>query len=172
MNETSPHTLRLPLRNRGELRAHALIDAEDSGLTTFTWRLRDDGYVCRTDRSSGKARCVYLHRQIVGLEYGDRRQADHINRDRLDNRRSNLRIVTGAQNSQNLSSTGKSRFRGVYWCRTHRLWVANSTIEGTQRTLGYSHNEIEAARLAERARQEHMPFAQPDPALEVLSGRL
>jgi len=44
-------------------------------------------------------RNVYLHRLILGLTAGE--EADHINRDGLDNRRSNLRVCSRLQNAHN-----------------------------------------------------------------------
>jgi hypothetical protein len=45
------------------------------------------GYAVSTEHK----RMVLMSREILGLERGDKREADHENRDRLDNRRSNLR---------------------------------------------------------------------------------
>jgi len=44
---------------------------------------------------------IRMHREILGLKKGDRRQADHINHNTLDNRESNLRIVNNQQNCFN-----------------------------------------------------------------------
>ena len=43
----------------------------------------------------------YLHRMVLGLERGDKRQADHIDRNTLNNTRQNLRIATQTQNAMN-----------------------------------------------------------------------
>jgi hypothetical protein len=62
---------------------------------------------------------VYLHRAILGLEAGDVRQCDHINRDTLDNRRANLRMATVLENAHNRG--------GVYercWARQMRQEAA------------------------------------------------
>jgi hypothetical protein len=53
---------------------------------------------------SENGRTVYLHRELLGLKHGENRkerQADHINRFRLDNRRANLRIVSAKENCAN-----------------------------------------------------------------------
>ena len=44
---------------------------------------------------------LQMHRVIMGLGPGDRRQVDHKNWDTLDNRRRNLRICTNRENAEN-----------------------------------------------------------------------
>jgi len=44
---------------------------------------------------------ISMHREILGLVKGDKRQADHINHNTLDNREQNLRIVNHKQNHFN-----------------------------------------------------------------------
>lgn len=69
-------------------------------------------------------RHVYLHRLVAGAQKGQ--IVDHINGDTLDNRRSNLRIVSASQNMQNRAkpNTGRqtSRFKGVTRVRGTPLW--------------------------------------------------
>lgn len=72
---------------------------------------------------------------------------DHINRDKLDNRRSNLRIATKAQNRSNstivLSKTG---YKGVHWAKHASKWVAAITISGKSKYLGYWDSPEDAHR--------------------------
>lgn len=160
--------MRIPLRARdGSVRAYAIVDAEDfERFGQLRWSLHSQGYAYR---NVGKPRRnVLLHRAIMGLEYGDRREVDHENRDRLDCRRENLRVVTGAANRQNVASRGKgSRFRGVARWRGTR-WQATGRAGGRSVWLGVHENELDAARAAEAFRRERMPFALPDPELEAL----
>jgi hypothetical protein len=77
---------------------------------------------------------VAMHREILGLRAGDRRKADHIeNGQTLDNRRSNLRIATTAQNACNsrMHRDNKSGFKGVFWGgKSGEKWVAQLNYEG------------------------------------------
>jgi hypothetical protein len=150
----------IPLRRRdGSVRAHAKIDREDAHLAAYRWCLMPLGYVVRNLPRPAEG-CIYLHRAVLGLEPGDGLQADHITGDRLDNRRSNLRIVTNAQNSQNLSSKGgTSRYRGVYWFADRGKWVAAVTLNGRRKTVGYFDSEDDAAHAASEYRRLHMPFS-------------
>lgn len=121
-------------------------------------------YVRRRDREQGD---VFLHRAVLGLSRGDGTTVDHINRNTLDCRRGNLRLVPGdAGNLQNVPARGgSSRFRGVSYDRNRGLWQARLTLLGRTVHLGRFVTELEAARAAEAGRAEHMPYALPDPAL-------
>lgn len=101
-----------------------------------------------------------VHRWVLGLQHGDRRIGDHINGNKLDNRRSNLRIVDASGSSQNVSGRGRSRFRGVYPQRSGR-WQARVKFQGETHYLGTYATEEEAAVVAEAKRHELMPFYVP-----------
>ena len=91
----------------------AIVDEEDLLLVSrFRWyRLQNlhTAYAC----SRCSRRIMYMHRLIVGASPGE--EVDHVNRDGLDNRRANLRIVDHSTNMQNqrLPSKNTSGFRGV-----------------------------------------------------------
>lgn len=86
-----------------------LLDAEDeSFFSQWLWFYRK-GYVGRvrrkTDLSGGH--WVHLHREVLhkaGIMIPERMCVDHINRNKMDNRIENLRVVTRSQNSVNISS--------------------------------------------------------------------
>ena len=75
-----------------------------------------------------------VYRWVVGAKPRDGRIVDHLNGDRLDDRRLNLRFVTAAESSANVKARGVSGFRGVYPMRGK--WqakgkrAAGSTISG------------------------------------------
>jgi hypothetical protein len=149
---------RVPILNkRGDVIAWSLVDEDDVAyLNQWRWYLMPAGYAWRSyDR-----RPLYMHRQLLGLARGDRRQVDHINRQPLDNRRSNLRIVTPAQNGQNQRGKGgTSRFRGVSWDTERQKWLAMAKVGDLKVNLGRFESEQEAARVASAWRREHMPFS-------------
>jgi hypothetical protein len=159
----------IPLWGRaGVIQAHAIVDADTfERYSEFRWHLGSRGYARRAETIDGKQTAVLLHREILGLTRGDARMGDHINRNRLDNRRKNLRIVTRAENMQNQGShTGStSRFRGVYFVpRTSRRrehWRATVRLNGRIHRLGRFRSEGDAGRAAEEFRLAHMPFAEP-----------
>lgn len=134
------------------------LDEEDLPLISqYTWSIGTHGYVQRWIHPNGKTICVLLHRELLGLRKGDRRIGDHINGNKLDNRRSNLRIVDASGSSQNVSGRGRSRYRGVYPGRSGR-WQARVKFQGRMHYLGTYATEQEAAAVAEAKRRELMPF--------------
>ena len=146
----------LALYNRaGDVVAHALVD--EGFQTKHRWFFTQ-GYVKRYRRVGGKQEIVLLARQILGLKKWDPREVDHINRNKLDNRRCNLRVVTRNQNRQNVPAQAKSGFRGVYVDRAGR-WYAQVRVGGKLNHLGTFDNEEEAARVASDFRREHLPYS-------------
>lgn len=77
---------------------------------------------------------------------------DHKDRNPLNNRRSNLRFVTGSQNAVNKSKAKgtTSKYRGVSWrgyASQKKPWYAYSrSPDGKQLSLGHFTNEDDAAR--------------------------
>src|SRR5712664_2670409 len=85
-------------------------------LNQWKWTYHNSGYVSRAmgGKILGKRKTIYMHRLI--LDVSRRKYTDHINGNRLDNRKENLRIVTQSQNQmnrgkQNNNTTGHT---GVY----------------------------------------------------------
>lgn len=75
---------------------------------------------------------------------------DHINGDGLDNRKSNLRIVTHRQNLQNMTHANKStKYTGVHWVKRESHWAARITINGKRKYLGSFHDPLSAAIIYE-----------------------
>jgi len=76
-----------------------LIDEADyTVLSKYKWHYRN-GYAARRTHTIS----IYMHRELMACP--EDRQVDHINRDRLDNRRDNLRIVTPTENCANRSTS-------------------------------------------------------------------
>jgi AP2-like factor (euAP2 lineage) len=102
-----------------------------------------------------------MHRVVVGLEHDDPREVDHIDRNPLNNRRANLRIVEHGQNRQNTKGwdNATSRHRGVSWDRARGKWLAQAKLNMRAVFIGRYDTEDEAAEAARVWRAEHMPYA-------------
>ncbi len=132
-------TVTIPLRAKdGSIKGHAMIDSIDVALSRWRWCL-SRGYAVRGVRARGGHRLISLHRQILGLTFGDGVEVDHINRNKLDNRRSNLRIVTHGGNMQIRGLIKVPHLRLEAFTGTHETRggtpkfesTANSTISAT-----------------------------------------
>lgn len=148
----------MPVHRRSGVVAHALVDAADADdVLRYRWTLNANGYAWRS--VEGGRRHVYLHRAIAGATWGDGVYVDHINRDRLDCRRENLRVVTPRQSAQNKPAlTG--RFRGVSFDTARGKWQAAAQLDGRRYAIGRYATEDEAASAAAAWRRDHMPFSE------------
>lgn len=139
--------------------ATAIIDAEDVNKIRYTkWKLSASGYAANTPKFSGSNK--HMHREILGTD----QFVDHINHNTLDNRKSNLRIVTKAQNIMN------SNFKGVSpnGCK----WYAHIKINQKMLNLGNYLDEEEALYARWYAEQVlFKEFAYPKPEPEILESR-
>ncbi len=79
-----------------------IVDADDYPyLSQWKWKRHKGGYACRSgwDSKNKKWLTILMHREILRPAEG--METDHINRDRLDNRRCNLRPATRQMNVDN-----------------------------------------------------------------------
>ena len=127
------------------------IDLDDYDLIKDDhWTLSTDGYAIS---SSGKFKNKRLHRVILGCETDKQIIVDHIDRDRLNNRKINLRVVTNHENSFNQSKrkNNKSGIIGVCWWERDQNWMAQIKYNYKRYFLGYYNNFDDAVRARLRA---------------------
>lgn len=120
--------------------------------------------------SDGYCRCAdgSLHRLIMGVTDSNL-VVDHINKNPLDNRRSNLRICTYQENSRNSSKhkIGDNRFIGVSFDKGRNLWRAYINIDGKQLFLGRFETERDA--IVARLQAEATYFKEFSPQIELFN---
>lgn len=136
-----------------------LIDDPDfDDVANFSWHINSKLYVLRyiprKESPTGKKKIEYLHQYLIG-KIPSRMVIDHINGNTLDNRKSNLRVVTRSQNASNscIWKNNKSGFKGVSWHKGKRKWQSRITFNGKTISLGHynnSHGAWLARRLANR----------------------
>lgn len=102
---------------------------------------------------------TYLHRLIAQRAYGNipiKKEVDHINGCSLDNRRSNLRIVTRSENQKNGKKRvdNRSGVAGVCWQKGNGKWRARINSQGIYIDLGCydTLEEAKSARLEAEAK--------------------
>lgn len=119
----------------------ALVDDEDYELVSqYRWQLDNAGYAKRGWGENGRIYIERMHRLIMGAPPFEGAQVDHINGDRLDNRRINLRWATRRQNLGNSRrpSNNTSGYKGVSWDEARGMWRADITTSiGRRKFLGY-----------------------------------
>lgn len=125
-----------------------LIDEADFKLVSqFRWRIdKYTGYV----RSIGKAN-ILMHRLIIKPSKG--LQVDHINFNKLDNRKTNLRMCTARQNSlyRPINKNNSSGFKGVSFRKDRGLYEAYIMVNRLRKHLGLFKDKIEAAKAYNKA---------------------
>ena len=157
----------------------AIVDDEDyEAVSAKRWyanpqknRNRRFPYAERQER--GKH--IQMHREI--LQPPSSFHVDHINGNGLDNRRSNLRLVSNAQNQQNRikHKAGTSAYKGVSLAPRGNRWYAKIMVDGKDVFLGSFLREVDAAkaynvaasaRFGEHARLNTIPEAEQSPSPE------
>lgn len=130
----------------------ALVDDEDyERLSMFPWHISSRGYAVRNSRGSGKE---LMHRALMGNPTG--REIDHINRNRLDNQKSNLRLSTHRENCCNQEGRSiTSQYKGVCWVKRCNKWQAQINVNKKTIFLGLFEHDIDAARAYDKAAKQH-----------------
>lgn len=109
-------------------------DAWFSEASKYCWDFHKHGYAYSSDKDGKTIRFhVWAFPDCPkGLV------RDHINGNKLDNRRSNIRFITAKQNSLNhgKSMRNTSGYTGVRWDKDRRKWIAGIKVDGIQINLG------------------------------------
>lgn len=119
-----------------------IVDAEMIPLVNAKfWRRDKDGYIVSVSKDRRDYRV--LHREIMGV-HDTKTIIDHINRDRMDCRKCNLRIVNNTQNSCNhkMFSTNKTGYTGVYYSSSANRYEAKVGYRSKRIYLGSSRTDI------------------------------
>lgn len=143
----------------------ALVDDEDfeflSKFKWYAWRGKKSKTFyarCHEPGCGRKHRKIYMHRLILYDAFGE---IDHINGQGLDNRRSNLRVVTHRQQMCNvgLRSDSRWKFKGIQ--KHNNKWMARITSSGVRHYIGLYSSQEEAARAYDcEAKKLHGEFAR------------
>ena len=120
--------------------SHSLVDDDDYDLISCRrWYRIKNGYAVSPSKPSDerKKRCYcYMHRLIMNAPKG--LQVDHINGDKLDNRRVNLRLVNNSQNHGNRGkqANNSSGYKGVFYHKKAKKWTARIGLKRKYKYLG------------------------------------
>jgi hypothetical protein len=135
-----------------------LIDEGDvellEGRSVFMDKLKRGMYP--TIKLNGKKMKVH---KVIAKAMGLSGEIDHVNRDKCDARRQNLRAVTRSQNMLNngLATPNKSGLKGVSWDKRYKKWTAQIQVKGSKEWLGYFTCKFAAARAYDHRALEVEP---------------
>ncbi|KKL67575.1 hypothetical protein LCGC14_2133640 [marine sediment metagenome] len=121
------------------IQGYTIVDDEDyEWALQYQWHLSQYGYVARMggrDVDSNR-KLLFMHRELINVPKGI--LTDHINRDKLDNRKKNLRTCNHAQNAWNAErrKDNKSGYKGVSWNKRTMRWIPQLQVNKRSIYLG------------------------------------
>lgn len=116
---------------------YALVDNEDFEFISNSvkrWRFNGNYVV-------GGWPLVSMHRLVMNAKKGQ--QVDHINRNKLDNRKENLRFCTHSQNQMN-SKPRRDIPKGIHWRDSRKAWIVRIGLNGKLQWVGYFKELVKA----------------------------
>ena len=129
----------------------AIVDDEDfEWLNQFKWYAQQhhsgDYYAVRNVKENGKRRKQHMHKLILGID-GTETMGDHIDTNKLNNTRDNLRVATCFENNRNVGISAKNTtgFKGVYLDKKCNKFFARIMANKKSIHLGVFPTAIEAA---------------------------
>jgi len=144
--------IEIELKQGGQV---TIVDHADyHKVKNIIWSNRS-GYVSSSNNGA-------MHRLILGLDSNSKLDSDHINRNKLDNRSSNLRSCNRSQNCMNRSvfKSNSSGTSGVSFDKKTNKWWVRIQFNGKRKSLGYF-SDIEDAKKCRDAAvaKYHKEFA-------------
>ncbi len=129
---------------------YCVIDLDDvEKIKRYTWYLNEGGYaVASTKRDvNGQQKGFFMHRLIMNIDDPEI-EVDHIDRNRLNNRKKNLRFANDNQQSWNRScgqNKYSAEYKGIYYDTKTKTFHVRLFYKGEDIYIGTFYNEISAA---------------------------
>jgi hypothetical protein len=112
----------------------------------------NSGYLKTNLSKNNIKKSITIHK-LVAVTFLNHKQCghklviDHINRDKLDNRVENLRVVTSRENSIKIKTNCTSKYTGVSFVKSSKKWASIIFIDGKNISLGRFNTEEEAHQV-------------------------
>ena|SRR5258707_3893942 len=136
-----------------------IVDAEDFGwLSKWKWYCDNRDYAQRdvviSQKSPRIVKKIPMHKEIMKVSGGREIIVDHKNRDRLDNRKQNLRLCTMQQNVMNVpiyKNKKSSRYKGVFRGKDSKKYKVMIGFNGKLIHIGVFESEMDGAKAYNEA---------------------
>ena len=131
-------------------------------LCGYNWsRNKTRGYYCCNNREIWNSQQIHGKRvhwfisQLMNLKIPKGYTIDHIDRDKSNNQRENLRIASAKLQAYNKNeyTSNKSGYSGVHFSEKDKKWVAQLGLKGTRKHLGYFNTKEEASKAYQKAKE-------------------
>ena len=120
-------------------------------------RKRNNQYFAVDLHSNGIRKTIKIHK-LVSMTFLNHMSiglngliCDHINNNPLDNRLSNLQLISQRENASKDKKNCSSIYTGVAWNKVRKKWVAHITIGNSLKNLGGYVKELEASNAYQLA---------------------
>ena len=152
-------------KNRG-LFVTSVDDEDYEYLNCFKWHAHKSRYNIYADttimRRDGSQTTIKMPSLIMKIPKG--MVLDHIDRNTLNNQKSNLRLCTLSQNNMNrvrkLNDKYTSKYRGVFFHKHCQKYTGHVGLNHKRYYIGYYKNELDAAHAYDTlAKKLHGEFA-------------
>lgn len=118
----------------------AIVDAADAHLFVgANWLVIEQSHTSYAARQGPRPRRGLIRMHTILLPVPKGFQVDHIDGNGLNNRRSNLRAATVAENAHNRKkpANNSSGYKGVHWRKRECKWIARIMVQGVRMYLGH-----------------------------------
>jgi len=132
-----------------------MVDDEDFNyLKQWKWHISWNGYAVRCSSAKNVCKTFYMQKEIMKTPKG--LYTDHINRNKLDNRKENLRFCNKSQNGFNRGRqiNNTSGYKGVTFEKYTNKWATRIKVNGKSKTIGRYNNPLEASIAYEKMAKE------------------
>jgi hypothetical protein len=147
----------------------ALVDDDVFNIVNkYKWTYTEPGYAYRHDYSSGIRKRIYMHRFILDIQ-DTKKVVDHINGNKLDNTKINLRVCTHKENIRNsgLYSDNTSGYKGVSFDKNRNKWISYISVDRKFKYLGrFNCKHVAGAAHNKAAISLYGDFAKLNPVEE------
>lgn len=134
--------------------ARTIVDAEDvEKIKDYKWHLNTQGYAATNIKNT----TLQMQHLVVDIKNNRQKKTDHEDRDRLNNRKTNIRFCTQKENARNRgkSKNNTSGHKGVSWNKNLNKWDVRITANQKQIFLGYFNSLRAAAKEYNNAAIKH-----------------